>query len=794
MGSRHKGRVRRFGILCLLAAGVGGAARAAADDPLDPGATADPPVFDPWRGIDPDGRIPAIVRPADLPNPERWRYIPEGRLKPGNVFQRFLVSSMIAPFVFYDGDVGVGFGVALVDIDFREQRRREFAGAFLSYTTEGQQNYTFVWRRWLHHRELPGGGVLQEERSLLRAAGGYSRSLTRRFFGIGPKTNESDETSYRDSRRLLRARPRPRAAGSRRRPRAEPRRRAANGTTSGTATSPASPTPRTSFPRSSTQADPSALGTLHAGIRWDTRDSQINPYHGWFVAGDVDAALLQEERRRRRRLGRQRRAHLPRSRRCFHDGGDPGRGESLRPTCWRWASDPASRPAICPSSRCRASAARRIGAASSPAAGATARAGTLSLEYRFWLLPRGFPIPFTDAIRVERFGAALFYEAGAVAKDGVRAVREPRALELRHRTAREPRARGALPRRRRLLGGRRQRLRGLRLELLNPTPPSLPGRSDLESSVSGCARKARAGRMQRHRFPYLPALDGIRGLAVAAVLAFHGGSAWASGGFLGVSTFFTLSGFLITSLLLDEYQVTGRIGLVEFWTRRFRRLMPAALLTLSGVALYGALLADPQQLWRLRADSLASLFYFANWQFMLSGRAYEELFGRPSPVQHFWSLSIEEQFYLVFPLLFLGLCRWAGGSRARLGGALGALAAASLVLTACLHQPEASFDARLLRHRHARGRAADRSGARARDRAAARGVRAAGLACAHRGRARGADAFVLVVGDRDARLGLALRRRPRRRSRSRAPRGSRRPCARGPSRVCSRSSRCGSSA
>ena len=194
--------------------------------------------------------------------------------------------------------------------------------------------------------------------------------------------------------------------------------------------------------------------------------------------------------------------------------------------------------------------------------------------------------------------------------------------------------------------------------------------------------------MQRRRFPYLPALDGIRGLSVAAVLVFHGGLGWASGGFLGVSTFFTLSGFLITSLLLDEYQMTGRIALLEFWTRRFRRLMPAALLTLSGVALYGALLANPQQLWRLRADSLSSLFYFANWQFMFSGRAYEELFVRPSPVQHFWSLSIEEQFYLAFPLLFLAICRWAGGSRARLGGALAALAATSLVLTACLHQPE----------------------------------------------------------------------------------------------------------
>jgi peptidoglycan/LPS O-acetylase OafA/YrhL len=194
--------------------------------------------------------------------------------------------------------------------------------------------------------------------------------------------------------------------------------------------------------------------------------------------------------------------------------------------------------------------------------------------------------------------------------------------------------------------------------------------------------------MQRRRLPYLPALDGIRGLSVAAVLAFHGGAGWARGGFLGVSTFFTLSGFLITSLLLAEFQATGRIGLVEFWTRRFRRLMPAALLTLLGVALYGALVADPQQLWRLRADGLASLLYYANWRFLLSGQAYEELFARPSPVQHFWSLSIEEQFYLVFPLLFLGLCRFAGSSRTRLAGALAALAAGSLALTAWLHHPE----------------------------------------------------------------------------------------------------------
>src|SRR5262245_26006379 len=190
---------------------------------------------------------------------------------------------MIAPFVFHDSDVGTGFGVALVDIDFREQRRREFAGAFLSYTTEGQQNYTFVWRRWLHHIELPGGGILQEERSRLRGEGGYSRSLTRRFFGLGPKTNESDETSYRDSvgyfeLGLDHTFPEPGddlvfSIG-------------ASGEWHDLGPGHVGGKPNTEdvFPTLFEEADTSALGTLRAGLRWDTRDSQVNPYKGWFIS------------------------------------------------------------------------------------------------------------------------------------------------------------------------------------------------------------------------------------------------------------------------------------------------------------------------------------------------------------------------------------------------------------------------------------------------------------------------------------------------------------------------------
>src|SRR5918994_3369047 len=156
------------------------------------------PKHDPLKGMDPSGRIPKVALPADLPHPERWRYIPEGRIKPGNVFERFLVSSFAAPQFFFEQDIGAGGGIALTDIDFREQRRREFLGAFFTYTTEGQQKYRLIWRRWLLHRDLPGGGVIVEERNKVDGFGGYEKSLTRRFYGLGPKTRERDETSYID--------------------------------------------------------------------------------------------------------------------------------------------------------------------------------------------------------------------------------------------------------------------------------------------------------------------------------------------------------------------------------------------------------------------------------------------------------------------------------------------------------------------------------------------------------------------------------------------------------------------
>jgi peptidoglycan/LPS O-acetylase OafA/YrhL len=137
-------------------------------------------------------------------------------------------------------------------------------------------------------------------------------------------------------------------------------------------------------------------------------------------------------------------------------------------------------------------------------------------------------------------------------------------------------------------------------------------------------------------------------LAVAAVVAFHSGHGWASGGFLGVSVFFTLSGFLITSLLIAEHRETGSISLLGFWSRRARRLLPAALLGLVLALLVSRSMPNPAS--TVRGDVLASLFDVANWRFLTSGQPYADLFTAPSPVLHYWSLAIEEQLYLLVPI------------------------------------------------------------------------------------------------------------------------------------------------
>jgi peptidoglycan/LPS O-acetylase OafA/YrhL len=145
------------------------------------------------------------------------------------------------------------------------------------------------------------------------------------------------------------------------------------------------------------------------------------------------------------------------------------------------------------------------------------------------------------------------------------------------------------------------------------------------------------------------ALDGLRGAAVAAVVLFHAGHL--RGGYLGVDAFFVLSGFLITSLLLAEHAGSGRISLGGFWARRARRLLPALLLLLLGVAVYAAVWATPAELPRLQSDTWWTLAYAANWHAIIGHQGYWAQYAAPSALEHTWSLAIEEQFYLVWPLI-----------------------------------------------------------------------------------------------------------------------------------------------
>ena len=175
------------------------------------------------------------------------------------------------------------------------------------------------------------------------------------------------------------------------------------------------------------------------------------------------------------------------------------------------------------------------------------------------------------------------------------------------------------------------------------------------SPVNKGARTDSAAKEQaptRPKSRYIPALDGLRTLAVVAVVLYHLNLTWAQGGLLGVTIFFVLSGYLITRLLLNEIAKTGRIDLKSFWIRRIRRLFPAVV-TVVVVTCALCTVFNHVMLTKMRPDILPSLLFFNNWWQIMQDVSYFNALGDPSPLTHFWSLAIEEQFYLIWPPILL---------------------------------------------------------------------------------------------------------------------------------------------
>lgn len=185
---------------------------------------------------------------------------------------------------------------------------------------------------------------------------------------------------------------------------------------------------------------------------------------------------------------------------------------------------------------------------------------------------------------------------------------------------------------------------------------------------------------------YMPGLDGVRALAVAVVLGYHLDVPFLSGGLLGVGMFFTLSGFLITFVLLRTWDQKGHLDLTTFWLRRARRLLPAVILVLLTVLAATALVA-PGDLGARFGESVAAMFYVSNWTTIASNTSYFDAFAGPGPLDHLWSLAVEEQFYLIWPLLLLALLTWLRRRINRVALVTLGLAAASFVLMVVVVDP-----------------------------------------------------------------------------------------------------------
>ncbi len=210
----------------------------------------------------------------------------------------------------------------------------------------------------------------------------------------------------------------------------------------------------------------------------------------------------------------------------------------------------------------------------------------------------------------------------------------------------------------------------------NESPGSAPAGGSVTDAVTAAAAGGDRTESPGRTLTYVPALDGLRAVAVVAVLLYHLPVAWLPGGFLGVDVFFVISGFLITSILTAEIQRTGGISLRHFWLRRARRLLPALLFMLAVVVTVSSIFAR-DALSLLASDVPAVLGYFTNWWLLFHHVSYFQSVGRPPLVLHLWSLAVEEQFYLLWPLIVL-VVAGRSGRTSRVGWfALGGAVASS---------------------------------------------------------------------------------------------------------------------
>ncbi len=367
------------------------------------------PGNDALRGIDHNGRIPKAEIPAGLGHPDRWRYFPEGRLPQGDIFERFLITSFFSPLLFREADIGTGGGVAFTDVDFRNQRRQEFANLVATRSSRGQQTYALHWRRWTQHHEIPSGGVIQDERSYMHATASYVRSLTSRYFGRGPNRPAAAQSSYTRETSVARytyqfTEPNPADDWVFRVGASVEHNHLASGRVRHVLDT------RTAYTREFDRGNDHDLLWLNAHGRYDTRDSQHNPYRGWHLGATVNWAALQTggDTGALFSVGGSKVFTMPP---LFHHGGD---GHEEHP----------------PTDSLALAAFVTLAAGNLPFYALPSLGGSQTLrgyingrwtdrsvwhagaEYRFWVVPRG--VRLTDWIRIERFGAALFVEAGQV--------------------------------------------------------------------------------------------------------------------------------------------------------------------------------------------------------------------------------------------------------------------------------------------------------------------------------------------------------------------------------------------